>query len=463
MAGASTAAPWRGLKHKLHPLSLDNQASIFDGIYRDRDENRSRSFGRSTMKNFQVITLTFLFVGLVVVVVQIWVGNQASSTLPSTPGIFSPHAIRGFTKESLKRRQMGRQQKPNPSPSDEIVERNRDFEKGKDAGKDKQKDGALLEPAKVQPIEELNPLLEKEKMDVSEKEKELLNVIQSIRKPPDSVDVEIPRNKSHIDLKNTTIKETVDSKQNDENLSKNKNPNKKKTPKKDPKKVAAKGPRLNEYSYETLDEWQEYWKSSEADPSLPTVGFLEKRFYSGFRNQAMVFIYFCMMVWDKGMKQILIPTIRWKDLYGTNKPTPHEDLFDVVHWNSVADKVGLPKMVRFHPDFVHYDNKTRHWLRENPEENSTMPFVMGRQARLNNKFRQYTKQLEKNISLPRHPVELAILRGALRPKPSLQRHMDRLTGRSQNATMSGQDKRKFLCLHGRVEPDMQRHTACKEK
>jgi hypothetical protein len=56
-------------------------------------------------------------------------------------------------------------------------------------------------------------------------------------------------------------------------------------------------------------------------------------------------------------------------------------------------------------------------------------------------------------------VDLAMMRGAFRPHPDLQQHIQRLVGSMDEQTSDG----SYMALHARVEPDMQRHPVCRDK
>jgi hypothetical protein len=198
------------------------------------------------------------------------------------------------------------------------------------------------------------------------------------------------------------------------------------------------------------------------DPDLPTLAYFERAFYSGFRNEGMVFTAFVMYAVENNFTQILLPTIRWKDLYGTNRSVPHEKLFDVIHWNSLYP--ALPRFVSYNPE-AHRELKKRElkpmkWVISDPEKNATRPFAYGRYPKLMNKYKHYTRRMlhaGDNPSL--NPVDLAMMRGAFRPHPDLQQHIQRLVGSMDDQTSDD----SYMALHARVEPDMQRHPVCRDK
>jgi hypothetical protein len=196
------------------------------------------------------------------------------------------------------------------------------------------------------------------------------------------------------------------------------------------------------------------------DPDLPTLAYFERAFYSGFRNEGMVFTAFVMYAVENNFTQILLPTIRWKDLYGTNRTVPHEKLFDVIHWNSLYP--ALPRFVSYDP-VAHRElenSKKMRWVISDPEKNATRPFAYGRYPRLMNKYKHYTRRIRRARENPSlNPVDLSMMRGAFRPHPDLQQHIQRLGGSMDDQTSDG----SYMALHARVEPDMQHHPVCRDK
>lgn len=176
----------------------------------------------------------------------------------------------------------------------------------------------------------------------------------------------------------------------------------------------------------------------------------------------MAFTAWVMYAQENNFTQLYLPTLRWKDLFGTNKPTPHEVLFDVVHWNSFYP--ALPRFVGYHESFVDVDPKSHVWKRP-PRETylATHPYIFGRQTKLFSSYKEYTsRSMEQR--LPRHPVEVLMFQGAFRPHPLLEMHIAKL---HKNMGTQGNNRvdRKggYLCLHARVEPDMQVHTFCPDR
>jgi hypothetical protein len=155
----------------------------------------------------------------------------------------------------------------------------------------------------------------------------------------------------------------------------------------------------------------------------------------------MVFTAFVMYAAKNNISQILLPTIRWKDLYGK---VPHEKLFDVVYWNSFYPT--LPRFVSYDP-VAHRDfnNSTNKWATGNPENNATHPFAYGRYREL---FRYYKGIRPEKLKL--NPVVISMMRSAFRPHPDLQQHIQGLAGSMDDQTSDG----SYMALHARVEPDM---------
>jgi len=193
-------------------------------------------------------------------------------------------------------------------------------------------------------------------------------------------------------------------------------------------------------------------------PNASTLALFATKLRSGFRNEAMLFTSFVLYATEQNFTQILLPSIRWKDLFGTNLPVPHEHLFDVAHWNSFYPT--LPRLVSYDP-VLHYEFNadTRSWNIQNPELNATHPCAFGRFLSLMNRYRRYTRLLQNNPALPRSPVDLLMLRGAFRPHPGLQLHINNI----QEALGPSEKDSSYMALHARVEPDMQKHPVCRNR
>ncbi len=111
-----------------------------------------------------------------------------------------------------------------------------------------------------------------------------------------------------------------------------------------------------------------------------TVAFLQG-LPGGFRNQFMVFAGIICMVDESNHSQIIIQSIKWKDLFGTNKKIRHDYFFDVVHWNSFYP--ALPRLVEYDPsvfkDVKFFGDKLSPKKKWNVYEwNATNPYAIGR-------------------------------------------------------------------------------------
>ena len=220
-----------------------------------------------------------------------------------------------------------------------------------------------------------------------------------------------------------------------------------------------------------------------ADPNQKTLAFAPLHFYSGFVNEVMAFAAFIMKAHDDNYTQILLPSFRWKDIFATNNRIPHEKLFDAVHWNKNYatpkskndERPPLPRFVVHHPSMTNYDPRNNKWMsnydpRENKwigdSRNTTLLGAFGKQANLFGRYRGYRKR-----SKERHRSDLAILRGAFRPHPDLQKLIEEAKGsmapsqkQSSISSMSSSSSPPpgYMCLHPRVEPDMQKHPVCRD-
>jgi hypothetical protein len=201
--------------------------------------------------------------------------------------------------------------------------------------------------------------------------------------------------------------------------------------------------------------------TSDASPGLPdplaerALAFKQKRFASGFRNAGMSFTWFVMYASENNYTSILLNNLNWKDLYGLRKPwgfAPHNLLFDVEHWNTHYPT--LPRIVPYDPKaHDQYDPATLGCVSGVSEDDATRPSFAGTYMQGFNQYRMYTKRVLNNPAKnPRSPAETAMMKGAFRPSPAMQAHMDRLTGGDS-----------YMALHARIEPDMQNHPVCRDK
>jgi hypothetical protein len=233
--------------------------------------------------------------------------------------------------------------------------------------------------------------------------------------------------------------------------------------------------------------------------NVSSCGWIHNHFYSGYRNQIMAFTTFVMWAQQNNCSQMLLHKFRHKDTYGSNRLIEHELLFDVEHWNSYYP--DLPRMVscdsRIHVD---YDCQRQRWKNNNRHvENATRPFTWNSRAAVQMKlFAAYIRYSKGRgvYAQPqfRNPVDLLMMRGALRPHPDLQKIIDgsgsshgssrgRGSSRSlvvrkslvgnnqtQNQTTTAtttataaSSSSEYMTLHARVEPDMQRHPICRKQ
>jgi len=243
---------------------------------------------------------------------------------------------------------------------------------------------------------------------------------------------------------------------------------------------------------------------------ITTFSFGPGRFFSGFRNQIMALVMLCIRANLGEHEQLLLGSLNHKDTYGTAMYEPFEFFFDVEHWNRYSyneedierTNVSLPglKNPNQYPNWLPrlvYCNQSLHdqWdtgnnRHKSMRENATRPFAFGDQASslMLNYMRyvrgrgpfppQFIDRAEQRI-LRRNPAEIIMLQGALKPHPALQAVVDRskeyllkqgqrrgdLTSTSLTTTTATATTSSFryMTLHARVEPDMQKHPVCRDK
>ena len=236
---------------------------------------------------------------------------------------------------------------------------------------------------------------------------------------------------------------------------------------------------INEYKYDEDEYKAQLIKSMTPDPNQSTCAYLHV-FWSGFCNQYYMFSGVLLLAQEGAEKedgkdlestsstyhcpQLLVHSIRWKDLFGTNHLLRHDVFFDVLHWNSY-----FPTL----PRFVTYDEQLFPDLQiPNPNDimkpilnwnvteshslsNVTKPYAIGgtKKTTAISKFYDYTKHVEKG-RIQRKKSELLMMKGAFRPHPAIREIMSRF----QNVHRM----KSIMVLHARIEPDMQRHPMCKE-
>ncbi|KAL7579703.1 hypothetical protein ACA910_021848 [Epithemia clementina (nom. ined.)] len=225
---------------------------------------------------------------------------------------------------------------------------------------------------------------------------------------------------------------------------------------------------------------EKFLRLTEADPSKPTLAYAPGHFFSGLCNEVITFTAFLMYAYDNNFTQVFLPSLKWKDVFGTRRSIPHEILFDVVYWNELVAslsaaqqnnesyKAPLPRLVRYHPSMIHVA-ESGVWLVNH--RNATLPYAAGRQPQLFPEYKKYTGMVGTKRRA-RHPSDLAILKRALRPHPDFQSiivdYKTSLLSKSLSSTSLSPPattttyQKGYICLHARVEPDMQKHRPCKQ-
>jgi hypothetical protein len=189
--------------------------------------------------------------------------------------------------------------------------------------------------------------------------------------------------------------------------------------------------------------------------NVTTIGFKQQGFPSGYRNQIQAFSAFVVLGGLANHSQILMPTLSYKDTFGSNRFMPFEFLFDVEHWNSFYP--ALPRMVHCDQElFPNYDCEGKKWLK------TDKPTMLHAETRPNHHlfsiFMRYSgKQRGPMMAAGfRNAMELLMIKGALRPHPDLLVIVNRLLG-----DLGGNGTVPYMTLHARVEPDMMKHPVCK--
>lgn len=216
---------------------------------------------------------------------------------------------------------------------------------------------------------------------------------------------------------------------------------------------------VEDYDYDEATYKSQLSKALEPKPNLKTGAYLHV-FWSGFCNQYYMFSGVLLLAKTSNHSQIIVQSIRWKDLFGTNQQIRHDVFFDVVHWNTFYPKL---------PRFVTYDQSTHldldipnvngvkpdiKWNIDDPYTNATNPYAIGeKRTSAIAKFYDYTKDIQKGRG-QRDEAELLVMKSALRPHPAIRDIMSSFK-RKHRMTNS-------MVLHARIEPDMQKHPMCKE-
>jgi hypothetical protein len=103
----------------------------------------------------------------------------------------------------------------------------------------------------------------------------------------------------------------------------------------------------------TPSVWNAESSSSTTTPDpVPTLVHYDPYFMDGFRNQHMRFVAFVAYAVEHNISQILLPSLRWMDIYNKPNSVHHELLFDVRYWNSRAAELGLPRLVDYDPSVL---------------------------------------------------------------------------------------------------------------
>jgi len=198
--------------------------------------------------------------------------------------------------------------------------------------------------------------------------------------------------------------------------------------------------------------------SSNNNNSITTCAYLHS-FWSGFCNEYYMFTGVILMATHSNHSQIILHSIKWKDLFGTNHQIRHDVFFDVVHWNTYYPI--LPKFVS-HDKHLHHQliiNDVQHtqpkltWNISNPYENATNPYAIGKgrnDAIMT--FYEYTKHIQKGWS-NRSEIELLMMKEAFQPHPAIKQIIYDFKSKHQ--------MKDILVWHARIEPDMQKHPMCK--
>ena len=235
--------------------------------------------------------------------------------------------------------------------------------------------------------------------------------------------------------------------------------------------------------------------------NITSYGFIRANgFISGFRNQMMALTMLAIRANHGEHKQLILDHLTFKDTYGTEKYEPFEFFFDVEHWNKysyseerlqdnglpVADILEPERYPNWLPRLVFYDPSIHDEL--NPSNklfsskeiaaNPTRPYAFQEApTTLSGNYIRYRKGrgpfapkavAESQETGPiRNPAEILLLKGALQPHPALQAVVDRskeyLRKKGQRQGMSGSSTFRYMTLHARVEPDMQKHPVCRDK
>eukprot|EP00547_Thalassionema_nitzschioides_P010945 CAMPEP_0194262610 /NCGR_PEP_ID=MMETSP0158-20130606/46633_1 /TAXON_ID=33649 /ORGANISM="Thalassionema nitzschioides, Strain L26-B" /LENGTH=522 /DNA_ID=CAMNT_0039002769 /DNA_START=162 /DNA_END=1730 /DNA_ORIENTATION=- len=204
--------------------------------------------------------------------------------------------------------------------------------------------------------------------------------------------------------------------------------------------------------------------------NVSTVGWKPGRFDLGFRNQIMAFSTVVMKCGLSNWSQILLPTIRHTDTYGSELLIGFDELFDVEHWNKQYPL--LPRMVDCNQTiFTNYDCANNMFIQEERPNrkgnvNNNNLYSIDKQPYQFAKYKEYSHGAGK-MARPvfPNPMDLAMTMGGLRPHPDLQRLIDSMISNftQNNNRINDDDDASYITLHARIEPDMQVQPFCLEK
>jgi hypothetical protein len=206
--------------------------------------------------------------------------------------------------------------------------------------------------------------------------------------------------------------------------------------------------------WEQVSQHDRLWELTKPFANVTTYGYQQQDFPAGYRNQMQSFMAFVVIGGLANHSQILMPTLSYKDTFGSNDYMPFEFLFDVEHWNSFYP--ALPRLVHCDQDlFPNYNCTTRRWRK------TSEPTLLHVESRRNHQlfmaFIRYSVKQRGPMMAGgyRNPMELLMIKGALRPHPDLLVIVNRLLG-----DLGGNGTLPYMTLHARVEPDMMKHRVC---
>ena len=236
-------------------------------------------------------------------------------------------------------------------------------------------------------------------------------------------------------------------------------------------------------------------ENTNANANTTTLAFCPSKrfgFIAGYRNQIMALTVLVLQANHEGHGNLLLDSLWHKDTYGTEIFDPFDFYFDVEAWNrhacggdsrDNAYRRCLPRLILYDPvEHDQWDPTTANYLpsvRNGKPGDATRPYGYTKgstrlaarymlYARGNGKFvpPNQATGTNRDATPPRNPAEILMLEGALRPHPALQAVVDRSRRQLEVAALassSGGQNSRYMTLHARVEPDMQKHPVCIEK